>query len=58
MGQEKHLRDEAEASWDRKAVAEDIRCSICKSHIPYGERDIYFQTKMCGYCAKEAQKTD
>lgn len=58
MGQEKHQRDVTEANWDRKAEAEDIRCSVCKMHVPYGERDVYFATGMCGPCAKQADKDD
>ncbi|SDO27733.1 hypothetical protein SAMN04489798_2531 [Pseudomonas arsenicoxydans] len=58
MGQEKHQRDVAESNWDRKAEAEDIRCSDCKMHITLGEVDVYRRTKMRGACAKRAEKDD
>jgi hypothetical protein len=54
MGAETHRREENEAAWDRYVKAEDIRCNVCKCHIPYRDRGVYFSMKMCGYCARKA----
>lgn len=58
MGTEKARLEESEAAWDDKAQAEDIKCKFCSMRIPYGDRDVYYRTGMCGYCAHQAQKDD
>ena len=58
MGREKARLEETEEAWNRKAKAESIKCSVCSQHIIHGEREIYFETNMCGYCAHQAQKND
>lgn len=58
MGREKAKQEETEAAWDRKAKAEDLRCSSCSNHIIHSERDVYFTVGMCGYCAHIANKDD
>ncbi len=58
MGQEKREIEEREEAWNRKAAAEELRCSVCSQRIPYGDREIFFSTSMCGYCAHQAEKDD
>lgn len=58
MGREKAKLEETEAAWDRKAMAEDLRCSICSSHIIHSERDVYFTVGMCAHCAHIPTKDD
>lgn len=58
MGREKDEMMETEERWRRKCQAENLRCAICSSHPPYGERDVFFSTLMCGRCAYIAAKDD
>ena len=48
----------AVAAWEQKAQCERLRCRVCAMRIPYGDRDAYFRTKMCGYCAHQAEKKE
>ena len=48
MGREKSRIEETEEAWDRKAQAESIRCNVCSQNIIHSEREIYFETGMCG----------
>ena len=48
----------AVAAWERKAQIEGLRCRACAMRIPYGNRDVYMRTRMCGHCAHEAQKSE
>lgn len=56
MGREKSQIEETESAWDRKAQAESIICSICSQEIIYSEREVYFETSMCGYCNHQHEK--
>lgn len=58
MGREKSQMEAAEAAWDRKAQAESLKCSVCAQRIPYADREVYYSTTMCGYCAHQAEKDD
>ncbi len=58
MGREKARLQEVEDAWDRKAQAEDLRCSSCSQVINYSDREVYFRTDMCGYCTHNASKDD
>lgn len=58
MGREKAKMEAAEAAWDRKAEAEDLRCSICSNLIIHSERDVFYTVGMCGYCAHISTKDD
>ena len=58
MGTEKDEMQKREDAWHRKARAEDLRCSVCHQYIPYDEHEIYFRTKMCGYCDHQSEKKD
>jgi hypothetical protein len=58
MGAEKHAIAEREEAFARKAVYEGWRCAVCNMTPIYDERDVFFRTKMCGYCAHVAAKDD
>lgn len=58
MGREKAKMEETEAAWNRKAQAEGLRCSVCSQHIIHSERELFFETGMCGYCHHQANKED
>lgn len=58
MGIEKSRQQEAEAAWDRKAQAEQLKCEHCFMKIPYWDREVYFATKMCAYCTHQLAKDD
>ena len=45
-------------AWDRLARAKNYKCEACGQLIPFGERKIYFETKMCGHCAYKVDKKD
>ena len=40
MGQEKSRLIEAEDRWLAKAQAEGLKCSMCSTTIPYGDREV------------------
>ncbi|MFG7352937.1 hypothetical protein ACGMNB_18370 [Shewanella oncorhynchi] len=58
MGREKAKIEEAESAWDRKAQAEELRCSVCSQHIIHSERELFYEVGMCGYCNHQANKDD
>lgn len=58
MGLEKSRIEDREEAWSRKAAYEGYKCNRCGSSIPYDERDVYFETKQCGYCAHQSSKDD
>jgi len=45
-------------AWDRKARAEQIRCKMCDQLISFDEREIYFERKLCDFCAHKLKKKD
>ncbi len=47
-----------EAAWIKMCEAKGWQCSRCESIPPHGERDVYFETGMCGYCAHMTSKDD
>lgn len=49
---------ENEENWNKLAAAKGYRCERCNALIPFGEREVYFETKLCGYCAHMLQKDD
>lgn len=51
MGTEKDHQQQAEDRWDAKARAEHLCCERCHLVIPYSDRDVYFRTHLCVYCA-------
>jgi hypothetical protein len=58
MGHEKDLAMQAEEKWNYKARDEDIRCDACGMYISYGDRQSYFDTRMCAHCAAVMAKDD
>jgi len=47
---------ENEEKWDRLARLKKYECMRCSSPIPFGEREVYFEHKLCGYCYHMLQK--
>ena len=58
MGAEKHALAEREEAFARKAVYGGWRCARCSAKPVYDERDTFFRTRMCGYCAHVVEKDD
>lgn len=58
MGVEKSALIEREEKWHYKAKQEGFRCAVCSQVVAYDEREVYFRTKMCGYCAHVMAKDD
>ena len=51
-------REDSEARWAFVAERDGHRCSICGELPIFEDREIYFETKMCGYHAHSARKDD
>jgi hypothetical protein len=49
---------ENEKNWNKLALAKGYKCSICGERIPFSEREIYFDRKICGHCAYKEDKHD
>lgn len=58
MGAAKHEMMMREDSWHTKARSEGWKCAVCGCTPPLSERDVYFDTGMCGWCAHTANKDD
>jgi hypothetical protein len=50
--------EKKEAAWARKCEHEGWKCSACGMIPPLVEREVYFETGMCGYHAHMARKDD
>ncbi len=50
--------EQKEADWDRVARSQGHRCYVCNQIPPYGERDVYFETGLCGLDAHTLNKDD
>jgi hypothetical protein len=48
--------EDREDRWHKAAEINGYNCKRCGSVPPYVERETYFETKMCGYCAHKMQK--
>jgi hypothetical protein len=44
-------------AWEMQVQIEDVRCSVCAMTVPYGNRELYFRTTLCGYCAQGSATT-
>jgi hypothetical protein len=55
MAREMDDFDPAVEAWEKRAKMEHLRCYACAMTIPYANRIAYFRTKMCGYCAQQAE---
>lgn len=62
MGALKQLKIEEDGrrdvAWEFATAKKGFRCKVCGEIPPREERDIYFETKMCGVHACLAQKDD
>ena len=47
-----------DVAWQFVAEKNAFRCEVCGEIPLREERDIYFDTKMCGYHAYQAQKNN
>lgn len=47
-----------EEAWRHVAQRESYECAVCGEIPPYGEREIYFKTGLCGFHAHTAAKKD
>ena len=47
---------ENEQNWDLLAKDRGYKCGRCEMPIPFGERIIYFENKLCGWCWNQEQK--
>jgi hypothetical protein len=50
--------EDQEIRWRHVAEKEGYRCERCGGIPPYAERDTYFETGYCAYCAYEVAKED
>lgn len=44
------------AGWAHVARSKNFVCVRCGEFPEYDEREQYFETKMCGWCAHQTQK--
>lgn len=54
-------KDELErrdAAWEYVAERDNHRCAVCGHIPPYSEREVYFETGLCGYHAYTLEKDD
>lgn len=58
MGMLKEAATNAAHAWVRQAEAKGYKCVRCFCVPPHEERDIYFETRMCGFCQHTAEKDD
>ena len=58
MGQAKHEIEVREENWKMKAESEGWKCAVCGATPIYDERDVFFDTDMCGPCANTMSKDD
>ncbi len=50
MGATKDEYEQTETRWNHLARSKGYRCTVCAQLIIYDEREVYFQSKMCGAC--------
>ena len=49
---------ENEQKWNNLARAQGYKCEACGQLIPFGERQVYYERKLCGRCAATVDKND
>ena len=49
---------EKAAAWRHVAMSKCFECIRCGNYPEYDERELYFETKLCGFCAHQAAKGD
>ena len=47
-----------EQDWETLARVKEYKCGACGQLIPFGERQVYFETNLCGHCAHKVAKND
>jgi|GEM_PF-2619342 len=47
-----------DAAWNHVARREGYACAVCGEIPPYGEREVHFETGLCGYHAYTLKKDD
>lgn len=47
-----------EAAWEHVAQEKGYHCARCGSIPPYGEREVFFERGLCGWCAHMMDKDD
>lgn len=54
------MPDEEESAerWRMKCKIEGYACERCGNTPEYDERELYFETKLCGWCIHQVQKDD
>ena len=54
----KALEDGKEAAWEHIVDQKGYACDRCGNPPSYDEREIYFETGYCGWCAYEVARDD
>jgi|GEM_PF-2651893 len=54
--EEQEKYEELERKWSFVAQKKGFVCERCQKDIEYNERDVYFLTDYCGYCAHKVEK--
>jgi hypothetical protein len=49
-------QEDREDRWHRAAQIKGYKCELCGNVPPYEERETYFETKVCGYCAHKMEQ--
>jgi RNA polymerase-binding transcription factor DksA len=49
---------ENEQAWQKLARAKGYKCEACGELIPFSERQVFFERKLCGRCAASLDKKD
>lgn len=44
------------AAWMRKAQYEGLSCVRCGNTPEYDDREEFFESELCGWCASQSQK--
>jgi len=50
------VEEEKDFRWSLVAERNGIHCEQCGSPIPRQEKDIYFERRLCGWCAYQREK--
>lgn len=54
----KHNEQEgAAARWAHVARSNNYTCLRCGEYPPYEERELFFETKLCGWCSHQTDKS-
>lgn len=56
MGITKRHLEEVRSNWDGVAKSKSFKCKNCGDYIIYDEREVYFDSNMCGKCTHDYNK--